>query len=164
LLNIDASNETVFKEPRDACARIWDHIEPSLPPYLQRFATNVGYLRRTKEEADKDRQARQIEFDEWEGRVFDDPDTIFDSQAEENSLVPEQLSRNDFQHGFLDTLNVWARQGFVIGSLEGGCHSTNPSSHNNVMVSPHRGQFHDSLCCLLFGPAAPATAFFPLEP
>jgi hypothetical protein len=26
-----ASDETVFKEPRDACARIWDHIEPSLP-------------------------------------------------------------------------------------------------------------------------------------
>ncbi|KAN0073285.1 hypothetical protein V8E54_008505 [Elaphomyces granulatus] len=30
----NASDITVFKEPRDACARIWGHIEPSLPPYL----------------------------------------------------------------------------------------------------------------------------------
>ena len=79
-----ASDETVFKDPRDACASIWNHIEPTLPPHLQRLATNVGYLRRTKEEADKDRQARQIEFDEWEERAFDDPDDTFDTRAEEN--------------------------------------------------------------------------------
>ena len=93
-----ASDETVLKKPRDACARIWDHIEPSLPPYLQRLATDVGYLRLTKEEADKDRQARQIEFDEWEERVFDDPDNIFDSQ----SYRHDQVTCNDTQLSALE--------------------------------------------------------------
>jgi PIF1-like helicase len=143
----NASDVTVVKEPRDACARIWGHIEPSLPPYLQRLAINVGYLRRTKEEADKDRLARQIEFDEWEERVFDDPDNIFDSQAEENSLFPEQLSRNDFQHGFLDALDVWARQGSVIGSLGGGrpdfsSYNMLPVPISTVLDGPYMGGNH----------------------
>ncbi|KAN0070572.1 hypothetical protein V8E54_011441 [Elaphomyces granulatus] len=81
-------------EPRDACALIWGHIKPTLPLYQQRLAINVGYLRRTKEEADKDRQARQIEFDEWE----------------ERKRAP----------WFLDALDVWARQGSGIGSLGEG--------------------------------------------
>ena len=142
-----ASDETIFKEARDACACIWDHIEPSLPPYLQRLATNVGYLRRTKVEADKDRQARQTEFDEWEERVFDDPDNMFDSQGEENSLVPEQLSRNDFQHGFLDALDVWARQGSVIGSLGEGrpefsSYNMLPVPISTVLDGPYLGGNH----------------------
>jgi hypothetical protein len=48
-----ASDETVFKELRDACDWIWSLIEPSLPPHLQRLAINARYLRRSKEEADK---------------------------------------------------------------------------------------------------------------
>lgn len=65
-----ASDVTVFKEPRDACVFIWSLIKPSLPPHVQRLAVNVGYLRRSKEEADKDRIAHQIEIDEWEELVF----------------------------------------------------------------------------------------------
>ena len=53
-----ASDVTIFKEPRDACAFIWSLIEPSLPPHIQRLAVNVGYLRRSKEEADKASPAR----------------------------------------------------------------------------------------------------------
>jgi PIF1-like helicase len=144
-----AYDETVFKDPRDACASIWYHIEPTLPPHLQRLATNVGYLRRTKEEADKDRQARQIEFDEWEERAFDDPDDTFDSRAEENSLVPEQISRNDFQHGFLDALDVWARQGSGIGSLGEGrpdftTYNMLPVPPSTVLDGPYIGGGHAS--------------------
>ena len=66
-----ASNITIFKEPRDACALIWSLVESS---HIQRLAVNVGYLRRSKEEADKDRVARQIEIDDWEEGVFDNSD------------------------------------------------------------------------------------------
>jgi PIF1-like helicase len=110
LFSRHASDETIFKEARDACALIWNLLQPSLPLHIQRLTVNVGYLRRSKEEADKDRHARHIEIDEWEERVFDDPANRIDSWA-------EQLSRHDFQHGFLDTIGTWARQGYGIGSL-----------------------------------------------
>src|SRR6267378_144142 len=113
-----ASDVTIFKEPRDACALIWSLVEPTHPPHIQRLAVNVGYLRRSKEEADKDRIARQIEIDDWEERVFDNSDDWFVPRPEEANLIPEQLSRTDFQHGFLDAVDLWTRQGSGIGSLE----------------------------------------------
>ena len=112
-----ALDVTIFKEPRDACAFIWSLIKPSLSPHVQWLAANIGYLRRSKEEADKDRIARQIEIDKWEEQVFKDPDDLVDPRAEHTNLVPEQLSRIDFQHGFLDTVDMWTRQGSGIGSL-----------------------------------------------
>ena len=39
-------------------------------------------------------------------------------QPDDTNLIPEQRSRKDFQHGFLDTVDLWARQGSGIGSLE----------------------------------------------
>ena len=142
-----ASDVTVFKEPRDACALIWSLIEPTLPPHLQRLAVNVGYLRRSKEEADKDRRDRQIEIDEWEERVFDDPDDWVDSQPQENNLVPEQLSRTELQHGFLDTIDVWARQGALLGSLEEGrlsftTYNMLPVPLSSLLYSTHVGGNH----------------------
>jgi len=110
-----ASDVTIFKEPR---ALIWNLVESSLPAHIQRLAVNVGYLRRSKEEADKDRVARQIEIDDWEERVFDNSDDWFVPRPEEANLIPEQLSRTDFQHGFLDAVDLWTRQGSGIGSLE----------------------------------------------
>ena len=144
-----ASDETIFKDPRDACAF-------DLGPYRAHpssLPTTIGYkfgnLRRTKEEADKDRQARQIEFDEWEERVFDDPDDMFDSRAEESSLVLEQFSRNDLQHGFLDASDVWARQGSGIGSLGEGrpdfsTYSMLPVPLSTVLDGPYIGGNHAS--------------------
>ncbi|KAN0076366.1 hypothetical protein V8E54_006508 [Elaphomyces granulatus] len=44
-------------------------VRPELPSYLQRLAENSTYLRRSKEDADKDRKARQIEIADWEGRT-----------------------------------------------------------------------------------------------
>ena len=55
-------------------------FKPTLPPHIQRLAVNVGYLRRSKEEADKDRIARHIEIEEWEERVFDDSDNWVDTR------------------------------------------------------------------------------------
>ena len=142
-----ASDVTIFKEPRDACALVWSLVEPSLSPHIQRLAVNVGHLRRSKEEADKDRIARQIEIDEWEERVFEDPDDWVDSRAEQTNLVPEQLSRIDFQHGFLDTIDIWARQGSGIGCL--GKASFDFTSYNmlpvpvsTVLDSSQIGRYH----------------------
>jgi hypothetical protein len=41
-----------------------------------------------------------------------------DQPEEEETLVPELLSRQDFQHGFMDAVNVWNRRGAGIGQLE----------------------------------------------
>jgi hypothetical protein len=62
--------------------------------------------------------------------VFDDPDNMFDSRAEESSLVPEQVSRNDFQH----TLDVWARQGSGIGSDEKCSRIWSPPSGSSAIL------------------------------
>jgi hypothetical protein len=41
-----------------------------------------------------------------------------DQLEEDENLMPEFLSRQDFQHGFMDTLNVWNKRGAGIGQLE----------------------------------------------
>ncbi|KAN0079650.1 hypothetical protein V8E54_004864 [Elaphomyces granulatus] len=107
------SDVNTFPEPRDACALIWSKVRPELPLYLQRLAENFSYLRRSKEDADKDRKARQIEIADWEQHALDyveDPHFV-DQPEEEENLVPELLSRQDFQHGFMDAVNVWNRKG-----------------------------------------------------
>jgi hypothetical protein len=71
-----------FPEPRDACAFIWSKIQPELP-LLQRLAENFSYLRRSKEDADKDRKARQIEIADWEERALEYvEDQQFENQRE----------------------------------------------------------------------------------
>lgn len=50
---------------------------------------SASYLRRSKEEADKDRVARQIEIDDWEERVFDNSDDWCVPQPEEANLILE---------------------------------------------------------------------------
>jgi hypothetical protein len=37
---------------------------------------------------------------------------------EEENLIPELLSRQDFQHGFMDALNAWNRRGAGVDQLE----------------------------------------------
>ena len=109
-----------FPEPRDACALIWSKVRTDLPLYLQRLAEHFTYLRRSKDDADKDRKARKIEIADWEERALDyveDP-RFLDQPEEEENLVPELLSRQDFQHGFMDAVNVWNRRGAGIGQLE----------------------------------------------
>ena len=120
LFEIYASDVDKFPEPRDACALIWSKVRPELPLYLQRLAENFTYLRRSKEEADKDRKARGIEIADWEERALDYPEDpqFVDQLEEDENLMPEFLSRQDFQHGFMDTLNVWNKRGAGIGQLE----------------------------------------------
>ncbi|KAN0071175.1 hypothetical protein V8E54_010606 [Elaphomyces granulatus] len=103
-----ASDVDKFPEPRDACALIWK---------------NFTYLRRSKEDANKDRKAHGIEIADWEERALDYPeDPLFVDQVEEDeNLMPEFLSRQDFQHGFIDTLNVWDMRGAGISQLEPDC-------------------------------------------
>jgi hypothetical protein len=72
-----------FPEPRDACAFIWSKIQPELPLYLQRLAENFPYLRRNKEDADKDRKARQIEIADWEERALE---YVEDQQLRTNAM------------------------------------------------------------------------------
>jgi hypothetical protein len=108
-----------FPEPRDACGFIWSKIQPELPLYLQRLAENFSYLRRSKEDADKDRKARQIEIADWEERALEYvEDQQFEYQRDEENLIPEFLSRLDLQHDFMDTLNLWDKKGAGIGQLE----------------------------------------------
>ncbi|KAE9362581.1 hypothetical protein N431DRAFT_358423, partial [Stipitochalara longipes BDJ] len=104
-----ASNVTLFPEPRDACSLIWSHIYPKLHPRLQQLSKNIRLLRRSKEAAEKDRQARALERDLWEENATIGPE---DSHYEDDSLLPEQewstqLSVQDFQHGFLRAAEHW---------------------------------------------------------
>ena len=43
---------------RDACARIWAVVEPTLTPYLQNFARNIELLRKSKEDCQLDAKLR----------------------------------------------------------------------------------------------------------
>jgi hypothetical protein len=63
-----------------------------------------------------DRKARQIEIADWEERALEylkDPQFV-DQREEDENFMPEFLSRQDFQHGFMDILNVWNKRGAGI--------------------------------------------------
>ncbi|PMD37126.1 hypothetical protein L207DRAFT_585481 [Hyaloscypha variabilis F] len=104
-----ASDTTLFPEPRDACSLIWSHIYPKLHPRLQKLSTNLRLLRRSKEAAEKDRQARALERDLWEENATFG---VEDMRYQDEFDLPDidwstELSTEDFQHGFLNAIEHW---------------------------------------------------------
>jgi hypothetical protein len=67
-----ASDTKLFPQARDACTIIWENVIHSLPPHITRLAKNVCTLRRSTEEAAKDRARMKFDLEEWEDNAMGD--------------------------------------------------------------------------------------------
>jgi hypothetical protein len=113
-----AADTTRFKEPRDACTMIWESIHSILPLHIQRLAKNFRSLRRTKDEADKDRAARQLEIDEWE-EIATEGCNFGERDYEEDQIEEETATTAQLQLGFINTVHQWAAEGTGLGASIG---------------------------------------------
>ena len=95
--------------PSDACSSIWEIIKDLQPPHIQRLASNVSLLRKSKEDAEADRLAREqelLDFDDiaWENMADEGGDT---------EMVPYQprvMSKSDLFYAYRVIRAKWEAQ------------------------------------------------------
>ena len=140
-----ATDTTRFPEPRDACSFIWNKLQSTLAPHLQRLANNVCSLRRSKEQAAKDRADRQLEMDEWEenctGAAANQRyDAEFGVYNDDEDGIFQDLSIQSFQHGFREAMQTWRTRCAGLGWES----NTDPGS-TNASLLPSPGFDHQNI-------------------
>lgn len=107
-----ADNHDKFPQPRDACSYIWENIRYQLPAHIQALARQVMYIRKGKEEAERDRKARGLEIQEYRDHNLDllDSFELSDEAAIAESLVPRWISPSELTSTFGRILLEWDEQ------------------------------------------------------
>jgi hypothetical protein len=108
---------TDYANPTDACSHIWTIVEELQPSYIQRLASNVSLLRKSKEDADADRLARDEEllnFDDvaWENMADEDSDT------EMVPYKPRVMSKPELFHAYRIIRAKWEAQSTTPGTQQ----------------------------------------------
>jgi hypothetical protein len=108
-----------FDNPSDACSFIWDRIKDLQPPYIQRLAFNISLLRKSKEDAEADRIAREQE-------LLDFDDISFENTTEEGDEIdmipyqPRVMSKSELFHSYAMIMGKWQKD-TIMGQQQPFC-------------------------------------------
>lgn len=77
-----------YTSPTDACSYVWDKIKNLQPPYIQRLASNVSLVRKSREDADADRLAREQELLGFEDTMLQNDTKNDNDDNNDNDMIP----------------------------------------------------------------------------
>lgn len=107
-----ASDRVRFPLPRDACSHIWHSIFSTLPSHIQVLARNFRNLRRSKDEAERDRLAQGLDMDGWEDSAGDN---ILLQDDENEQAASDFLNNEAFDQGIRELLQHWREEKAPLG-------------------------------------------------
>jgi helitron helicase-like protein/PIF1-like helicase len=129
-----------YEVKRDACARIWSIVEPTLSPHNRDFANNIEMLRKSKEDCQVDAALRRN----------DTSQDFFDQEIDDVALA--NLEADD------DALSY---EGLSSESLVAAYHSIAKSSHRDFAFAAQ--QFPNLLTDIRPAPDLQARSLLPLD-
>jgi hypothetical protein len=99
-----------YTNPTDACSYVWDKIKDLQPPYIQRLASNVSLLRKSKEDAEADRLAREQELLDFEDIMLENDANNENDDNDDNDIIPYQpriMSKLELFHAYHIIMAKW---------------------------------------------------------
>jgi hypothetical protein len=107
-------NAVAVQPKRNASFQVWKIVEPTLTPYIRRFARNIELLRKSKEDSDADAKLRQVPLrsDNLFDRNIDDLQIDgFDSDPDEFlEHLDENVSFESLIAAYHSIAKCWERE------------------------------------------------------
>src|SRR6266487_3765668 len=109
-----------YETKRDACAKIWNIIEPTLSLYNYNFASNIQLLRKSKEEVQIDAALCKI-INQSQNSINYNVDKIesakwdLDNKEAQESSLDESLSSESLIAAYHSIARSWYKESLITG-------------------------------------------------
>jgi hypothetical protein len=108
-----------YKTTRDACAKIWKIVEPTLSPHNRNFASNIELLRKSKEDSQIDaalRRAVNRSHNSSDGDLDDEVPADLDLDDEEPlDTLKEYFSTETLIAAYHSVAMSWCKESLIAG-------------------------------------------------